>query len=112
MAILRRVIDFVPDVGGLIPIPYNFDILAGDAGDRSMELASSTAARPLRARPVRAIRDEKTLDRAFSRSRSRSGSTCSELRDADPDGGAEVEPFRREQRSVAGGQAAQSPCSA
>jgi uncharacterized protein YxjI len=29
MAILRRVIDFVPDVGGLIPIPYNFDILAG-----------------------------------------------------------------------------------
>jgi uncharacterized protein YxjI len=30
MAILRRVIDFVPDVGGLIPIPYNFDILAGD----------------------------------------------------------------------------------
>ncbi|MBA3842436.1 MAG: hypothetical protein H0X39_07415 [Actinobacteria bacterium] len=31
MAILRRVIDFVPDYGGLIPIPYNFDILAGDA---------------------------------------------------------------------------------
>jgi hypothetical protein len=29
-AILRRAIDFVPDVGGLIPIPYNFDILAGD----------------------------------------------------------------------------------
>jgi uncharacterized protein YxjI len=28
MAILRRVIDFVPDYGGLIPIPYNFDILA------------------------------------------------------------------------------------
>jgi uncharacterized protein YxjI len=27
-AILRRVIDFVPDFGGLIPIPYNFDILA------------------------------------------------------------------------------------
>jgi hypothetical protein len=27
MAILRRVIDFVPDVGGLIPIPYNFDFL-------------------------------------------------------------------------------------
>ena len=22
-------IDFVPDYGGLIPIPYNFDILAG-----------------------------------------------------------------------------------
>ena len=30
MAILRRVIDFVPDYGGLIPIPYNFDILVGD----------------------------------------------------------------------------------
>jgi uncharacterized protein YxjI len=30
LAILRRVIDFVPDVGGLIPIPYNFDLLAGD----------------------------------------------------------------------------------
>jgi hypothetical protein len=30
MAILRRVIDFVPDVGGLIPIPYNFDIVVGD----------------------------------------------------------------------------------
>jgi uncharacterized protein YxjI len=29
-AILRRVIDFVPDYGGLIPIPYNFEILAGD----------------------------------------------------------------------------------
>ena len=27
MAILRRAIDFVPDYGGLIPIPYNFDIL-------------------------------------------------------------------------------------
>ena len=26
-AILRRAIDFVPDVGGLIPIPYNFDFL-------------------------------------------------------------------------------------
>ena len=26
MAIARRLIDFVPDVGGLIPIPYNFDI--------------------------------------------------------------------------------------
>jgi uncharacterized protein YxjI len=25
--ILRRAVDFVPDVGGLIPIPYNFDIL-------------------------------------------------------------------------------------
>jgi uncharacterized protein YxjI len=30
LAILRRVIDFVPDIGGLIPIPYNFDLLAGD----------------------------------------------------------------------------------
>jgi hypothetical protein len=29
-AILRRAIDFVPDVGGLIPIPYNFEILAGE----------------------------------------------------------------------------------
>jgi hypothetical protein len=29
-AIIRRVIDFVPDVGGFIPIPYNFDILAGE----------------------------------------------------------------------------------
>jgi uncharacterized protein YxjI len=27
MAIARRVIDFVPDVGGFIPIPYNFDLL-------------------------------------------------------------------------------------
>jgi hypothetical protein len=30
LAIVRRLIDFVPDVGGLIPIPYNFDILVGD----------------------------------------------------------------------------------
>ena len=30
MGILRRGIDFVPDVGGLIPIPYNFDLLSGD----------------------------------------------------------------------------------
>jgi uncharacterized protein YxjI len=30
-AILRRAIDFVPDVGVLIPIPYNFDIVNGDA---------------------------------------------------------------------------------
>jgi hypothetical protein len=30
MGIARRLIDFVPDIGGLIPIPYNFDILAGD----------------------------------------------------------------------------------
>ena len=26
MAVVRRLIDFVPDYGGLIPIPYNFDI--------------------------------------------------------------------------------------
>lgn len=26
-AIIRRAIDFVPDVGGLIPIPYNFDFM-------------------------------------------------------------------------------------
>jgi uncharacterized protein YxjI len=31
MAIVRRLIDFVPDIGGLIPIPYNFDILAGES---------------------------------------------------------------------------------
>jgi hypothetical protein len=31
MAIARRAIDFVPDVGGLIPIPYNFDFLAAGA---------------------------------------------------------------------------------
>lgn len=29
-AVLRRAVDFVPDVGGLIPIPYNFEILLGD----------------------------------------------------------------------------------
>jgi uncharacterized protein YxjI len=29
-AILRRVIDFVGDIGALIPIPYNFDLLAGE----------------------------------------------------------------------------------
>jgi uncharacterized protein YxjI len=29
LAIARRLIDFVPDIGGLIPIPYNFDILSG-----------------------------------------------------------------------------------
>jgi len=38
----RRLIDFVPDVGGLIPIPYNFDILAGDQAigrmDRKFQL--------------------------------------------------------------------------
>jgi uncharacterized protein YxjI len=27
MAIARRLIDFVPDFGGLVPIPYNFDFL-------------------------------------------------------------------------------------
>jgi uncharacterized protein YxjI len=30
MAVLRRVIDFVPDFGGLVPIPYNFDFFVGD----------------------------------------------------------------------------------
>jgi uncharacterized protein YxjI len=29
-AILRRAVDFVPDIGGLIPIPYNFEILVDD----------------------------------------------------------------------------------
>jgi uncharacterized protein YxjI len=29
-AIGRRLIDFVPDIGGLIPIPYNMDILIDD----------------------------------------------------------------------------------
>jgi hypothetical protein len=28
--ILRRAVDFVPDYGSLIPIPYNFDILVGE----------------------------------------------------------------------------------
>jgi uncharacterized protein YxjI len=28
-AVLRRVVDFVPDVGGWIPIPYNFEFLVG-----------------------------------------------------------------------------------
>ena len=27
MAIARRLVDFVPDIGGMIPIPYNFDLL-------------------------------------------------------------------------------------
>jgi uncharacterized protein YxjI len=27
MAIARRAVDFLPEVGGLIPIPYNFDLL-------------------------------------------------------------------------------------
>ncbi|HEX4678834.1 MAG TPA: hypothetical protein VH210_06490 [Gaiellaceae bacterium] len=30
LAIARRVIDFVPDIGGLIPIPYNFDLVTGE----------------------------------------------------------------------------------
>jgi uncharacterized protein YxjI len=30
LAIVRRVIDFVPDIGGFIPIPYNFDLLIDD----------------------------------------------------------------------------------
>ena len=51
MAILRRVIDFVPDIGGLIPIPYNFDILAGGAGDRAREPQVQPAG-PVRARPL------------------------------------------------------------
>jgi hypothetical protein len=29
-AVLRRAIDFVPDYGGWIPIPYNFDFLVGE----------------------------------------------------------------------------------
>ncbi len=29
-AIARRVVDFVPYVGGYVPIPYNFEILAGE----------------------------------------------------------------------------------
>jgi uncharacterized protein YxjI len=29
-AVARRLIDFVPEVGGLIPIPYNIDILVDD----------------------------------------------------------------------------------
>jgi uncharacterized protein YxjI len=36
-AVLRRVIDFVPDWGGLIPIPYNFEILAGDRAIGGMD---------------------------------------------------------------------------
>jgi hypothetical protein len=43
MAIARRVIDFVPDIGGLIPIPYNFEILLDGSGvvggmDRKFQL--------------------------------------------------------------------------
>ena len=29
-AVLRRAIDFVPDYGAWIPIPYNFDFLVGE----------------------------------------------------------------------------------
>lgn len=47
MAILRRAIDFVPDYGGLIPIPYNFDIVSGDDPigkmDRRFKLRDSYA---------------------------------------------------------------------
>ena len=39
-AIARRAIDFVPDIGGLIPIPYNFDFLRV-----SRSLASSASLR-------------------------------------------------------------------
>jgi uncharacterized protein YxjI len=35
-AIARRAIDFVPDVGGWIPIPYNFDFLVDDSVVGSM----------------------------------------------------------------------------
>ena len=45
MAILRRAIDFVPEYGGLIPIPYNFDIVRGDDSigkmDRRFKLRDS-----------------------------------------------------------------------
>jgi uncharacterized protein YxjI len=45
MAIARRLIDFVPDGGGLIPIPYNFDLLidGGRIGrlDRKFKLRDS-----------------------------------------------------------------------
>jgi DNA-binding transcriptional regulator LsrR (DeoR family) len=44
-AVVRRAIDFVPDVGGLIPIPYNFDILvdgrAAGRMDRKFKLRDS-----------------------------------------------------------------------
>jgi uncharacterized protein YxjI len=44
-AVVRRAIDFVPDVGGLIPIPYNFDFLVDGrtAGrmDRKFKLRDS-----------------------------------------------------------------------
>ena len=63
MAILRRVIDFVPDIGGLIPIPYNFDILARRAGDRE-DGPEVQAPRPVRARSLR--RPERKLDRRLA----------------------------------------------
>jgi hypothetical protein len=41
-AIARRLVDLVPDVGGFIPIPYNFDILVDDRAigriDRKFQL--------------------------------------------------------------------------
>ena len=36
-AIARRVVDFVPYVGGYVPIPYNFEILAGEEVIGSMD---------------------------------------------------------------------------
>ena len=36
-AIARRLIDFVPYVGGYVPIPYNFEILIGDEAVGSMD---------------------------------------------------------------------------
>jgi uncharacterized protein YxjI len=63
LAIVRRLIDFVPDVGGLIPIPYNFDILAGDRVigkmDRKFQLRDRYVL-DLSADP------EKTLDRRLA----------------------------------------------
>lgn len=31
MAVARRLVDFVPEIGGMIPIPYNFDLLIDGA---------------------------------------------------------------------------------
>jgi len=45
MAVLRRVVDLAGELGGLIPIPYNFDILAAGekigAMDRKFQLRDS-----------------------------------------------------------------------
>jgi hypothetical protein len=46
--ILRRAIDFVPDIGGLIPIPYNFEILSPEGErlggmDRKFQLRTATS---------------------------------------------------------------------